>query len=82
MMRYDTLCVLEGFLREAALDKLSAEITPLEVVAHRVDYRCIPYGLMNNAENGRDFEYAPLIRDETDENNETFCRILDGSDWP
>ena len=49
MMARDTLCLFEGFLRNSAVKKLSTEITKLESDAHRVDYRCTPYGWMNNA---------------------------------
>ena len=48
MMARDTLCVFEGFLREAALRQLSAEISSLEPTAHRVDYPSTLYGWMNN----------------------------------
>lgn len=173
MMERDTLCLFDGFLREPAVKLLAAEITQLEPQAHRVDYRCTPYGWMNNAgfpadhpraqlprrncsvistdllnpdgaclelygfdeltefvrrllrynalhrtacptlsvqvnvmreddnfgwhfdtndgvvsftiqnpDNGGGFEYAPLIRDETDENYTAVSRILDGLDTP
>jgi hypothetical protein len=49
MMVRDTLCVFEGFLREAALRQLAAEISGLEPTAHRVDYSSTLYGWMNNA---------------------------------
>jgi len=49
MMARDTLCVFEGFLREAAVRQLSAEISSLEPTAHRVDYPSTLYGWMNNA---------------------------------
>lgn len=49
MMQSDTLCLLEGFLREAAVSAISSEITQLEPKAHQVDYCCTPYGWMNNA---------------------------------
>jgi hypothetical protein len=38
MMERDTLCLLEGFLRESAVSDLSGEIGKLEAGAHRVDY--------------------------------------------
>ena len=49
MMRTETLCLLEGFLRDTALSQLGSEITRLEPVAHRIDYLSTPYGWMNNA---------------------------------
>lgn len=49
MMASDTLCLLEGFLRETAVAALSAEISPLEAEAHRLDYLSTLYGWMNNA---------------------------------
>jgi hypothetical protein len=49
MMARDTLCLMEGFLREDAVFALAAEITPLEATAHQLDYLCTPYGWMNNA---------------------------------
>ena len=49
MMESDTLCLLEGFLRETAVSALSAEITPLETKAHELDYPSTLYGWMNNA---------------------------------
>ena len=49
MMDGDTLCLLEGFLRESAVSELSAEITQLESKAHRIDHLCTIYGWMNNA---------------------------------
>jgi hypothetical protein len=44
MMERDTLCLLEGFLRDAAVSDLSAEIAQLEAGAHRVDYPATIYG--------------------------------------
>lgn len=38
MMDNDTICLLDGFLRESAVSALSAEITLLEPEAHRVDH--------------------------------------------
>ena len=49
MMASNTQCLLEDFLREAAVAALSAEITPLEATAHELDYPCTLYGWMNNA---------------------------------
>lgn len=49
MMERDTLCLLEGFLRENAVAALATEITQLEPQAHQLDYRATPYGWMNNA---------------------------------
>jgi hypothetical protein len=49
MMERDTLCLFEGFLREAAIKLLATEIAKLEPKAHQVDYLCTPYGWMNNA---------------------------------
>lgn len=173
MMRSDTLCLFEGFLRVAAIEKLASEITALESTAHRINHRCTVYGWMNNAgfpadhprsqllqrscgvistdqldpagacfelyrfdeltefvrrllgydelyrmacptlsiqintmqqdetfgwhfdtndgvvsftiqnaDSGGGFEYAPLIRDENDENYSAVARILDGSEAP
>ena len=48
MMQRDTLCLLEGFLRESAVAELSAEITQLEAGAHRIDYPSTIYGWMHN----------------------------------
>jgi hypothetical protein len=173
MMARDTLCVFEGFLRAAAVNRLAGEISALQASAHRVDYPSTLYGWMDNAgfpadhprsqlprrncgvistdmfaagaaclelygfdqltefvrrllgfdtlyrsacptlavqinvmreqdrfgwhfdtndgvvsltiqnaEIGGGFEYAPLIRDETDENYAGVKRILDGEDQP
>ena len=49
MMERDTLCLLEGFLRDSAVESLSAEITELEAEAHPVDYQCTLYSWRNNA---------------------------------
>ena len=38
--------------------------------------------IIQNPDNGGGFEYAPLIRDEDDENYAAVARILDGSDRP
>ena len=48
MMKRDTLCLLEGFLRDSAVAELSAEISQLEAGAHRVDYPSTIYGWMYN----------------------------------
>ena len=48
MMKRDTLCLLDGFLRQSAVAELSAEIAQLEAGAHRVDYPATVYGWMNN----------------------------------
>jgi len=48
MMKRDTLCLLEGFLRDSAVAELSAEIMQLETRAHRVDYPSTIYGWMHN----------------------------------
>jgi hypothetical protein len=49
MMASDSICVLPGFLRKIAVDHLSAEITNLETIAHRINYPSTMYGWMNNA---------------------------------
>ncbi|HUV21206.1 MAG TPA: hypothetical protein VMZ32_05420 [Gammaproteobacteria bacterium] len=61
MMARDTLCLLDGFLREAAVSALSAEITPLEAEAHQLDYLCTPYGWMNNASFPPDHPRSQLL---------------------
>ena len=48
MMQRDTLCLLDGFLRDSAVAELCAEITQLEAGAHRVDYPSTIYGWMHN----------------------------------
>jgi len=62
MMARDTLCVFDGFLREAALSQLAAEISSLEPAAHRVDYPSTVYGWMNNAGFPADHPRARLLR--------------------
>lgn len=62
MMERDTLCLLEGFLREAAVSDLSAEIGQLEAGAHRVDYPATIYGWMNNAGFPPDHPRSQLLR--------------------
>lgn len=62
MMERDTLCLLEGFLRESAVSDLSAEIGRLEAGAHRVDYPATIYGWMNNAGFPPDHPRSQLLR--------------------
>jgi hypothetical protein len=62
MMERDTLCLLEGFLRESAVSDLSAEIGQLEADAHRVDYPATIYGWMNNAGFPPDHPRSQLLR--------------------
>lgn len=62
MMNRDTLCLLEGFLRESAVSELSAEITQLESKAHRVNHLCTIYGWMNNAGFPPEHPRARLLR--------------------
>ena len=59
MMQSETLCLLEGFLREGAVSAISSEITQLEPEAHKLDYLCTPYGWMNNA--GFPPDHPPII---------------------
>lgn len=62
MIERDTLCLLEGFLRESAVSELSAEIAQLEAGAHRVDYPATIYGWMNNAGFPPDHPRSRLLR--------------------
>jgi hypothetical protein len=62
MMDGDTLCLLEGFLRESAVSELSAEIIQLESKAHRIDHLCTIYGWMNNAGFPPEHPRAQLLR--------------------
>jgi len=62
MMERDTLCLFEGFLREAAIKLLVTEIAKLEPKAHQVDYLCTPYDWMNNAGFPADHPRAQLPR--------------------
>ena len=62
MMQRDTLCLLEGFLRQKAVQQLSTEITQLEPQAHQVDYQATPYGWMNNAGFSADHPRSQLPR--------------------
>lgn len=62
MMKRDTLCLLDGFLRDSAVAELSAEITQLETGAHRVDYPSTIYGWMHNAGFPPDHPRSRLLR--------------------
>ena len=62
MMQTDTLCLLEGFLRNEALSQLGSEITQLEPDAHPLDYLSTAYGWMNNAGFAPEHPRSQLMR--------------------
>ncbi len=62
MMDSDTLCLLEGFLRESAISTLSSEITQLETKVHRVDHLSTIYGWMNNTNFPVEHPRSQLLR--------------------
>jgi hypothetical protein len=83
MMESDTLCLLEGFLRETAVAALSAEITPLESNAHELDYRATLYGWMNNAGFPADHPRSQLLQRKcsTHHRDAESRRRLPGAVW-
>lgn len=62
MMHKDCICILPGFLRDAALEALSLEIRQLESRAHKIDYLSTMYGWMNNAGFPAEHPRSKLLR--------------------
>jgi len=62
MMRTDTLCLFEDFLRPKAVTSLCSEITALETDAHQLDYPCTVYGWMDNSGFAPDHPRSQLLQ--------------------
>ena len=62
MMRTDTLCLFEDFLRPNAVTKLCTEITALEGDAHQLDYPCTVYVWMDNSGFSPDHPRSQLLQ--------------------
>ena len=62
MMRNETICLFEGFLRPDAVSKLSSEIITLEAHAHKVNYLSTAYGWMNNTGFPSEHPRSQLLR--------------------